>query len=151
MAINQFCRYAVVGGVATVVDWGLFYIVGVVLNFHYQVALLVSLLLGTVTNYCLNKIFTFKNKSTRIAEQFGTHVVVSGIAFLLSLALMYLFIDIFQMAKMSGRIITTAILLGVNYLMHKNLTFNDKFFKNRPVLEAAYSEMPDNTQRSHTL
>lgn len=125
---HQFLKYFMVGGIATAVDWGTFYIFGVKLGFYYQLALVISFTLGSVTNYTLNKVFTFQNKSKKIAQQLGVHLGISAVSLLFNMFLMYVAVDIFSVSKMIGRIVTTIIMLIINFFLHKNITFNERFF-----------------------
>lgn len=125
----QLFRYFIVGGVATVVDWSSFYLLAIKINFNYQAALVIAFILGSVTNYVFNKIFTFRCRSKQIAGQMTVHLMISAISLLLNMGMMYIFVSSFAIAKMPSRMIITVIMLVINFFMHKHLTFNKKIFK----------------------
>jgi putative flippase GtrA len=125
----EFIRYFIVGVIATIVDWGSFYILALRINFYYQFSLILSFSLGATTNYILNKIFTFRCKSKQIIGQFSVFIIISIFSLLLSMAIMFILIDLILLHKMVSRIVTTFIMLGVNYYMHKFITFNKRFFR----------------------
>jgi hypothetical protein len=49
--LPSFFSYALCGGLATVFDWGSFYIASYLLHWHYLLAVTISFSLGTIVNY----------------------------------------------------------------------------------------------------
>lgn len=125
---SEFIRYILVGGTATLIDWILFYIFALKLIFHYQIALIISFSTATIVHYILSKKFTFKCRSKKIIKQISLFFLISILSLSISIFIMFIFIDLVLIPKMISRILTTGILLIVNYLIHKNITFNKKFF-----------------------
>jgi putative flippase GtrA len=125
----RLVRYLIVGGAATVIDWGSFYILAISIGANYQIALVISFILGSITNYILNKIFTFRCKSKKIAGQLSMHLSISAVSLLFNVGMMYILVSTLSVGKMPSRIVVTLIMLLVNFFMHKNLTFNKKIFK----------------------
>jgi len=124
----EFLRYVIAGGFATIVDWATYYCMAIVFSFHYQFALIVAFSMGSAANYAANKFFTFKCKSKKIVGQVSVHFTISICSLIMSMGIMYLLIDFSGGNKMTGRIITTIIMLALNYLMHKYITFNKRVF-----------------------
>ena len=63
---KPFMLYIFFAGIATVVDFGLFYFLIEFAGFHYLVSNLCSCTAGMITNYAFNKKRTFKNRSNKI-------------------------------------------------------------------------------------
>jgi putative flippase GtrA len=124
---NRFFKYFVSGVIATAGDWTMFYITAIVFRISYQLSLLSAFIVGTAINYSLNKFFTFQNVSKKIFRQFSVHFTISIVSLLFSLFIMYIFVERLLLEKMTSRIVTTFIMLFVNYSMHKNITFNARF------------------------
>lgn len=125
---SQFSKYVFVGGIATIVDWGVFYLLSEELHFYYQLALVVSFVFGSLTNFLLNKVITFQCKSKKIVGQVGVHLAISFVSLLMSVGLMFVMVEIVLVDKMISRVFVTFIMLFVNFFMHKYLTFNKRFF-----------------------
>ncbi len=125
----KFIRYFTVGVLATIVDWSAFYICAILLNFYYQPSLVIAFSLGSLTNYILNKSFTFECTSEKILKQFSVFMIIATSTLLLSMLVMFILIDLLAVDKMISRVLTTFLMLVINYLLHKNLTFNKRFFK----------------------
>jgi putative flippase GtrA len=124
----QFARFFTAGAVSSAVDWGVFYCLAVIFNIYYLAALLGSFIVGSIVNYALNKYFTFKCTSNKIAKQFTSFLVVAFFNLIFSFIVMYLFVDILSMDKMISRIVTTGLLCVFNYIVLKKIIFNKKFF-----------------------
>ena len=122
-------KYFFIGGLATITDWAIFYVLANMLSLHYLIALLISYPLGLAVHYTLNKKHTFKSTSKKITAQIFVYLIVAAVSLALSSALMYLFVTVLGLYNMLGRVFTTFIVTCLNYIMHSQLTFNKKFFK----------------------
>lgn len=125
----ELIKFFIVGGISTIIDWSSFYLIGIILGIHYQISLVIAYTLGGITNYTLNKLFTFQNKSKQITLQFITFFTLAFISLLISMTIMFIFVEIFYINEMISRILTTFIVFIINYAMHKFVTFNKKIFK----------------------
>ena len=87
----QFFRYAFVGGIATVVDWAVQYVI-TTLGAHYLVAAVFAFLAGLGTNFALSKLFVFNGEKGRVSGvwEFVSYGVigVAGLGF--TMVIMYL-------------------------------------------------------------
>lgn len=125
---NNFFKYAFIGGIATLIDWSLFYIFAVKFNFFYQLSLFISFSFASIFNFSVNRIFNFKSKSERILFQFLIYIFISLVSLILNGIVMFIFIEIIYLNKMFSRIATSLMMLSVNYFLNKNITFNKRFF-----------------------
>lgn len=123
----KFLRYLLIGGVATLADWISFYLLIEALGIYYQTSLLISFSVGAIINYAFNKRFTFKCQSQKIFKRFSLYIFVVAVYLLLTVLVMFIFVDLFLLEKMTSRILTTVTTVFVHYLMHKNFTFNKRF------------------------
>ena len=125
----EFIRYVLVGGFATIIDWSLFYIFAIALEVYYQIALIISFSTAIMVHYIFNKIFTFRCKSKKIIKQFSLFLATAIISLFLSMLIMFFLIEVVLVGKMTSKILTTGILLIVNYVFHRDITFNKRFFE----------------------
>jgi len=121
---RTFILYILFGGLATIVDWGSFFLASYSLNINYILAVTISFSLGSITNFTLNKYLNFSNKYKKFHLQFILYLFIALIGLMITIGLMWLFISTFGFGKMSARIITTAITLIYNFVGHKYVTFN---------------------------
>lgn len=120
---KSFFVYSVSGAVATLVDWGSFFVMSSMLSWYYMLAVCVSFTLGSLANFTLNKYVTFKNKYDKLHHQYLLHLAVSIVSLGITIFIMYALVDMTGLHKLNARILTTLIVLPVNFVLHKNITF----------------------------
>ncbi|MBI3070981.1 MAG: GtrA family protein [Deltaproteobacteria bacterium] len=121
--LRQFASYALVGGLATVADWSTFYLGYQVAALSHPVALVLAILVGGTCNYTLNRLITFRNKSRRIIQQLAVFAVVSAVSIGMSIGVMHVLVDWIEIHAMLARVLTTGLMLFVNFLLQKHFTF----------------------------
>lgn len=121
-------RYLLVGGLSTLVDWGVYYLLAIAVGWHYLTSLLVAQVLAAAVHYSLNKVFTFRCTSRQILRQIGAHALVSVAYLLVSMGLMYVLVDMLGLDKMLSRVATTGVMILASYFLHRAVTFNERFF-----------------------
>ena len=125
---KEFFPYFIIGGMATCIDWSLYWFLVHILQLHYEPALIIGYICAGLFHYTCNKFFTFRCQSKQIGAQYSLHIIVSGTTLLLSMLIIATFINLFSINKMTARIITTIVMLIPNYLLHKHITFSKKYF-----------------------
>jgi putative flippase GtrA len=128
LPLRQFLTFLAVGGVATLWDWVVFYLLAVRFGWHHQPAVAVSLISSGVVHFSLNKLLTFRCASRRVLRQVAVFALTSVAYTLLSMGCMYLLIDLAGLPKMGGKMVTTGAMLVVNFLLQKFVTFNRRLF-----------------------
>lgn len=125
--IKEFVKYTLVGGLSTLVDWLTFYIVSLQLHFHYNLAFLLAFSLGTSTHYMLNKKYTFKRKAFDLKKQVPMYALAVGLSFSSSFFVMNTLVSLGHLHLMVSKVVTTALMLAVNYVIHKYISFNSSW------------------------
>ncbi len=125
---RQAIFYTFVGAIATMVDWSSFYILNLLCKVDYKIAVSISFTVGSVVNYILNKKITFGDQTKQIAAQLSVFAILATISLLMSVVLMFVQVKLLGMLPMLARIVTTGIMLAVNFLMHKFITFNPQIY-----------------------
>lgn len=125
---KEMVFYIIIGGAATTADWMTFAVAVKSFNVPYQFGLVLAMMMGGLVHYLANKTFTFKCHSRKYGPQIFLYVSLAMISFLCSLGVMTIFIKLFAVNKVAARVLTTAFMLLPNYLLHKHLTFNKRFF-----------------------
>jgi len=125
---KQFFTYTVVGGLATVADWSTFYVTSMQLHWVYPVCLLLSFGFGTTIHYFLNKKITFKFDKKQYKKQLTMYFTTVFSSLGLNLVLMSGLIHLLSLTPMPARVITTGLMLVVNFLMHRLTTFNNDLY-----------------------
>lgn len=133
--LRRFIFYGIMGGISTGVDWGSYYCFLVFCNLNYLFSVAGAFVLGSVSNYLLNKHVTFQCKTDVTGIQISYFVTVSVFSLLMSFILMYLQVDIFGLrggvclgirCEVIARMNTTLVMYVVNFILHSAFTFNAK-------------------------
>lgn len=127
---GQFMRYLFTGGLAFVVDFGLFALCLYVFEWHYLLANFVGLLAGLVLNYALSVGWVFtacerkleKNKSA----EFAVFALVGFIGVGLNELLMLLMVDYLGWQEMLSKMIAAVVVLMWNFGGRKLILFREK-------------------------
>jgi putative flippase GtrA len=134
--IKQFSKYIVFAGFATVVDFGLLFVLVEFFSMYYLLAAFFACIAGMFTNYIFNKSRTFNNKSKKMFLQFGIFICVALVALILNQVLIYLFVEkVFTLSFFSSfslllrfdylfaKFISMWIVVVWSFFGHKKLTF----------------------------
>ncbi len=130
---KKLIKALMVGVLATLVDMAFLYIFKNYFDIFYLTAQAMSYLLGMCVSFYLNKTFTFRNRSSQVHYQFASFSVVAFTQYLLTLGLMFVFVDIVfnnpdsSAIVMGSKVIVAFIGFVYAFTLNKSLTF--KLFK----------------------
>lgn len=127
---THFIFFAFFGGIATIVDWSVFYVTHFRLGWHYLASVTLTFILGTLISFSGNKYLNFQDKSKKVIRQYVTFVTLAGGGLLLTYGLLITFIDYFNIHAMVARAMATFIVLFYNYFSQKHITFKKRVTHN---------------------
>lgn len=121
---DEFLRYAIVGGVAFLVDFALLALLTSNLGLHYLPSVMMAFLMGTWVNYQLSVhwVFAYRAVDARGAE-FGMFLLVGVVTLGLSLALMALFVEALDIHVLTAKCMVAAFTLVSNFAGRRLLLF----------------------------
>ena len=129
----EFFRYAVVGGIAFLVDFGTLYVFREFVFGSWEKAGLfaataVGFVAGLIVNYILSIVFVFKSSENRSSGKSFKDFLVFAVIGLIGLGLtelgMYAGTDLLKWHYLITKIIVTALVLIWNYAGRKIFIFN---------------------------
>ena len=117
----KIIKFIIVGGIATIIDWVIYYLLYNFLNFNPLVANIVSFSISLIYNFILSIRWVFdidesKNKKTIFIK----FVIYSVIGLLISELLLYIFIEQAHINMMLSKIISTAIVMIFNFVTRQH-------------------------------
>ena len=128
--MGQFLRYLVTGGLAFIVDFGLFALCLYVFDWHYLLANLVGLVAGLVLNYAMSVVWVFTACKRTLEKQKAAEFVLFALVGIAGVGinqlLMYLMVDGMALNEMLSKIIAAALVLMWNFGARKLLLFKKK-------------------------
>lgn len=123
-------RYLFTGGLAFVVDFGLFALCLYVLEWHYLLANLVGLVAGLVLNYALSVAWVFtaceRKLEKRKTAEFLVFALVGFIGVGLNELLMLLMVDVFEWQEMLSKMVAAIVVLMWNFGGRKLILFRGR-------------------------
>lgn len=120
--IGQFLRYAVVGGLAFIVDF--LVLAGAVdLGIHYIAATIVAFMAGHLVNYCLCVFWVWSGTQARSFRDIFVFVLIGAGALLLTVVLMWLAVDVFLWDVRISKITIAIFALICNFGLRKIFVF----------------------------
>ena len=123
----QIFKFVIVGGVATVIDWLIYYLLFNFLKINPLVANILSFSISVVYNYLASVKWVFdvdNNKSKR--QMFIEFMIFSIIGLILTEVLLWIFISGFKINALISKIIATAIVMVFNFITRKIFLENNK-------------------------
>jgi putative flippase GtrA len=130
---RKLIKALMVGVLATLVDMAFLYAFINFFGIFYLYGQAMSYLIGMAVSFYFNKTFTFRVNSGKVHYQFASFSIVAFTQYLLTLGLMFVFVDIIfndpssSMIVMASKVIVAFIGFVYAFTLNKSLTF--KLFK----------------------
>ena len=121
----QFFRYVFVGGIATVVDFGLLFVLTDLVHIHHLISAIISFIAGLTTNFVLSKFLVFKANEARVTPfmEFVSYALIGIIGLGLTELILFLFTTLLTLHYMLSKIIATVIVFLWNYVARKMIVY----------------------------
>lgn len=123
-SISDFVRYLFVGGIAALTDLAIFFVFAKLLDYNYLVITIIGFAIATYVNYILSIKFVFNSRArfSRRTEITLTYIV-STIALVVHMAVLYYLIDLLNSDKMLSKILAIGSAFIFNFLLRKYYVF----------------------------
>ena len=124
-AIKELLLYLIVGGIATISEWAIFYLLdlGAV---HYALATVIAYLLSTFINWLAGRLLVFKKTNLSLLKELAGIYLASIVGLLLNLLIMWIAVDLLSFNEMISKVAATAIVFAYNFLVRKLLIYKNK-------------------------
>lgn len=121
--IKKFIKFGMVGVLNTIIDVISFFILNVVLGIGGYIAQVLSFIIATINSFICNKYWTFEKKNPVKGEEIGKYIVVKCCYLGVSLFMLGLFENIFNLTPIMAKIPATCMMIGFNYIADKFWVF----------------------------
>ena len=116
----QIFKFLIVGGIATLIDWVIYFILYNLGGINPLLANVVSFSVSVVYNYIASVKWVFKvNKEKTKKQLFIDFMIFSILGLILTEILLWIFIDRLKIGKMIAKIIATGIVMVFNFVTRK--------------------------------
>jgi putative flippase GtrA len=117
---SQAAKYFVVGGLCTLLDFALLYILTHFFNIHYVLSSIISFMSGTILNYYLCTFWIFK---VRVVEnrklEFLYYILITGVGLSINTLLIYTFTEFLALHFMLSKAMSTFVTYWWNFAARK--------------------------------
>jgi len=121
--IEKFLKFAVVGFSGIFVDFGVTYILKEKLSIHKYIANSIGFMMATISNYLLNRYWTFNTGQSAQFTQFGKFFGIAVVGLVLNNVLIYLFNDKLKINFYVSKAFAVAIVSVWNFFGNYLYTF----------------------------
>ena len=121
--IYKFIRFGLVGFSGIFVDFGTTYLLKEKLKVHKYIANSCGFLLATVSNYLLNRYWTFQSTDPKAFEQFGKFFAISIIGLIFNNLIIYILNDKLKINFYLSKVFAIAAVSLWNFFANYIYTF----------------------------
>jgi len=123
--IRMLIKYGISGGIAASVQIGtLIFLVERIYMDHIP-AVALAFIISAFVAFTFQKFWTFRDHSLSKGHfQIVSYLTLAGVAFFLTMFLMYLFVEIFHVWYVLAQVATIGLVTVVTFLTNKNIIFN---------------------------
>lgn len=123
--IKEFVKFGIVGGVGTLINICILYLLTEKAGVYYMVSAILSFLVAMSSNFILNKVWTFKEEiKSKIGKKYLQFGVVSVLALIVNLFFLYIFTEFLGIYYIISQILAIGVALVINFLGNKIWTFS---------------------------
>jgi putative flippase GtrA len=123
---RHIIKFGCVGGLNTMVDFGVFSLLNSLLGFNYVISQILSYSSGTLNSYVLNKFWTFNDTKTnkKTTKEIVQFIVVNSASLGVSLISLHILMKDRSMNSFFAKIISMVLAQVVNFLGYKFWVFS---------------------------
>ena len=121
--IAMFLRFVAVGLTSAAVNFGSFALFWHLFSWQYQVAVSIAYVLSVITHFFGNRHLTFRGRGQCIKSHVGKYIVMLGLNYLITLAVVTLVVSKLHFSPYIGMVGAIACTVFVSYFLSKNWVF----------------------------
>jgi len=122
---DLLAKYATVGLISAVIDFGALFILTDLVGFHYLTSATISFALAATANYWFNRRWTFKSSGKR-RKQLPVFFTIAILGLLINNNIIYISVEKLELHYLLGKLIAAAIVTSWNFFGNKYFTFKIK-------------------------
>lgn len=123
---KNFILYAIVGGIATLSEWIIFFFLDELFSIHYIVATVIAYVISTFVNWLAGRLILFKSTEKGVVLEIISIYLTSIIGLLLNMLIMWGAVEKIGINEMISKIAATVIVFGWNYVIRKVVIYKEQ-------------------------
>ena len=121
--LPKWMRFGIVGLFCTLLNAGFMVVLTSVLGLHYLLSFTILFIVVNFLGFILHKKHTYRNTSKNFFVQLIKFYQVTFVAFLISLAMMFIFVDLVGYSYVISYILMAALVTLFNFIAHDLWSF----------------------------
>ena len=121
--------YLFFGGVTTVINIVVFFILNTLLHINYQISNVIAWILCVIVAYITNKIWVFESKTTNkkdLLKETISFLLARVLTLAMEFILLYILVEKIGVIEIISKILVNVIVIVSNYFLSKLVIFNSK-------------------------
>ena len=123
---KQVFLYLIVGALATIVEWSVFYVLDTQYDVYYLYATAIAFIFSTFANWLFGRLIVFHDSKQQKLKEIGKIYFVSVIGLLLNMVIMYIAVERFGIHDMISKIMATGLVFAWNFLIRRFWIYRNK-------------------------
>lgn len=119
-------KYLIFGIITTIISLGSFWILIAFSNLNENICNILSILIGVLTAYVLNRKFVFESKEENILKEFSKFVMSRIASSLFDIFMFFIFATCLELNEMIVKVVISIVVIILNYFLSKLLVFKKK-------------------------
>jgi putative flippase GtrA len=119
----KFVSYAFVGGVCTLLNLLVLWLLTSIIGLHYLGSTMISFFTLTPVGFWLQKLVTFRTPRAAARVEWPRYFVTMGASFAANLGLMYVLVSLAGIWYLGASLIVTIALLAGNFVLNDRWSF----------------------------
>lgn len=142
--LQQIMRFALVGGLAFVIDFGLLLLLTEKVGLNYLTSATISFIVSVIVNYLLSIAWVFtahkhtKKTKTKSVIQLVIFIALSVCGLLINNGIMYFSVEVLAISYIIGKLVATFVVMVFNFITRKIL-LEGKKTKAQAIIEPSHA------------
>lgn len=120
--LSRFIKFGLVGVLNTIINWILFILLDSI-GVYYIISNIIAYSISTLNSYLWNSKWVFKYNGDNVNQTTFKFIILNIIGLVLNTIILFLLVDIIKLPKIIALIITTGIVMILNYFINKLWVF----------------------------
>lgn len=118
-------KYLLFGVLTTIFSLGTFWILIKATAINENICNFISIVVGILTAYALNREYVFESKEENILKEFSKFVMARVASSLFDMIAFFIFATLLSLNEMLVKIVISIVVIILNYILSKLLVFNN--------------------------
>lgn len=119
-------KYLIFGVLTTIISLGTFWIFITFTNLNENICNFLSIVIGILAAYVLNREYVFESKEKNILKEFSKFVMSRIMSSLFDIIMFFIFATWLSFNEMVVKIVISVVVVILNYILSKLLVFKEK-------------------------